>query len=247
MAKDRILNPRIAPRTRTQGPAALRSPGWFAKRPAVGLGMFVLGSLVFGALAYNVTAHGPLLRWDVPVLQELHARAVRSPDPVIEFFNASFFVGKGLVIIIAGLLSAYYLYKRYWRELALSVVGMGGVASLWFFFSRFFGRLRPPFQMGTIVTDPSFPSGHAATAVLCYGLLAYIWVPRISSILGKWLVTLASLLVMAYIGFGRLFLGAHYPSDIVAGYSLGIAWAGLVFTVIERLFQGGRKQHGDAK
>jgi membrane-associated phospholipid phosphatase len=41
---------------------------------------------------------------------------------------------------------------------------------------------------------------------------------------------------MAFIGFSRLYLGGHYLTDIIAGYALGLAWAGLVFTLIESLF-----------
>jgi undecaprenyl-diphosphatase len=43
---------------------------------------------------------------------------------------------------------------------------------------------------------------------------------------------------MLYIGFSRLFLGGHYLTDLIAGYSLGLAWAGLVYTLIERIFLG---------
>jgi membrane-associated phospholipid phosphatase len=46
---------------------------------------------------------------------------------------------------------------------------------------------------------------------------------------------IASILTMLYIGFSRLFLGGHYLTDLLAGYSLGLAWAGLVYTLIERI------------
>ena len=47
---------------------------------------------------------------------------------------------------------------------------------------------------------------------------------------------IAAAVTMAYIGFSRIFLGGHYLTDIIAGYGLGLAWAALVFTLIERLF-----------
>jgi len=85
------------------------------------------------------------------------------------------------------------------------------------------------------VTDPSFPSGHVITAVLAYGLLAYLFVPKMPSLFWKWVVVIAAILTMLYIGFSRLFLGGHYLTDLLAGYALGIAWAGLVYTLIERI------------
>jgi undecaprenyl-diphosphatase len=51
-------------------------------------------------------------------------------------------------------------------------------------------------------------------------------------------VVIASILTMLYIGFSRLFLGGHYLTDLLAGYALGIAWAGLVYTLIERISMG---------
>jgi len=45
-----------------------------------------------------------------------------------------------------------------------------------------------------------------------------------------------AVLVMAFVGYGRLFLGGHYLSDLVAGYAIGIAWAGLVYTLLEKYF-----------
>jgi undecaprenyl-diphosphatase len=74
------------------------------------------------------------------------------------------------------------------------------------------------------------------TAVLAYGLLAYLFVPKMPSLFWKWVVVLAAIFTMLYIGFSRLFLGGHYLTDLVAGYALGIAWAGLVYTIIEIFF-----------
>jgi undecaprenyl-diphosphatase len=46
-------------------------------------------------------------------------------------------------------------------------------------------------------------------------------------------VIVAALLIILFIGFSRVFVGDHYPTDILAGYALGIAWAGLVYTTVE--------------
>lgn len=214
----------------------LRSPGWLAQWPVIGIVMFLVGSLAFGALAYNVQTHGPLLKWDVPLTKELHAEAVQEPARIIELLIFGFFVGKELVQVITIILALYFLHKRFWRELAMLVIGLGGGAIIWYLLTNFFNRPRPDAQIGIVVTDPSFPSGHVITAVLAYGLLAYLFVPKMPSLFWKWVIVIASLLTMLFIGFSRLFLGGHYLTDLIAGYSLGIAWAGLVYTLIERIF-----------
>jgi undecaprenyl-diphosphatase len=116
------------------------------------------------------------------------------------------------------------------------LIGAGGGAIIWYFLIGVFDRVRPANQIGIAVTDPSFPSGHALSAVLCYGFLAYLFLPKMPSLFWKSIVGIAALLTMAFIGFSRVYLGGHYLTDVIAGYTLGLAWAGLVFTLIEILF-----------
>ena len=228
----------------TKPSSDLRVPGLLAKWPVIGVIMILFGSLMFGALAYNVWTKGPLLQWDVPLSRELHNEAVQEPPRIIELLTFGFFVGKELVQVIAIILGLYFLHKRFWPELAMLLVGLGGGAILWYFLIGIFNRPRPAAQMGIVVTDPSFPSGHVITAVLAYGLLAYLFVPKMPSLFWKWVVGIAALLTMLYIGFSRLFLGGHYLTDLVAGYALGIAWAGLVYTLIERISMGRKTTRG---
>jgi membrane-associated phospholipid phosphatase len=215
----------------------LRSPGLFAKWPMVGIMMLLLGSLLFGALAYNVTANGPFLQWDMAVARAFHASFKNVPSSLVEYLIFAFFAGKELVIAIATILSIYFLYKQYWRELAMVVVGLGGGWLLWYSFSRYFDRPRPEAALNVLpLTDPSFPSGLALSAVLCYGLLAYLLVPRLSSRTLKWFFVITLTLIILFIGFSTLLLGNHYPTDVIAGYALGLAWAGLVYTLMESFF-----------
>ena len=234
MAKSRSITSHIQP-NQSDG-KSLRSPGWLAKWPLIGILMFVVGSLIFGALAYNVDTNGPLLQWDQPLTKTLHTEAENTPARINEYFIFGFFVGKELIQVIAAILILYFLHKRYWRELAMVLIGFGGGGLIWYSLSRYFDRVRPSAQIGIVVHDPSFPSGHTLTSVVCYGLLAYMLVPIMPSRFWKWFVVVMSVLIMAFVGFGRLFLGGHYLTDIVAGYALGIAWAGLVYTLLERYF-----------
>src|SRR5690349_10663317 len=213
----------------------LRSPGWFAKWPIIGVAMFLIGGLIFGALAYSLETKGPLLQWDAPLYRAFHSDAVKESPRIIQELIFGFFAGRELIEIIAAILILYFLHKRFWRELWMTLLGIGGGAALWYFLSRFFERPRPPDQLGIAVPDPSFPSGHVLTALLAYGLLAYFFIPKMPSLFWKWVVGIAALLTVLFIGFSRLFLGGHYLTDVLAGYALGIAWAGLIFTLIETI------------
>jgi undecaprenyl-diphosphatase len=219
---------------------SLRSPGFFAKWPLIGVTLFLLGSLIFGTLAYNVKTNRSLNQWDTTTAQTLQADVKNIPSSLVEYIIFGFFVGKEIAIAIGLILSIYFLYKRFWRELAMVWIGLGGGGLIWYFLSRYFERPRPAVQIDVIsLTDPSFPSGAALTAVLCYGLLAYLLVPKMPSRLSKWFVGMLLTLVIVFIGVSRLLLGGQYVTDMIAGYALGLAWAGLIYTLMESLFSEG--------
>jgi undecaprenyl-diphosphatase len=217
-------------------PGLLHAPGLLAERPLIGVVLFIIGALVFSTLAFNVETKGPLLQWDVPLARTMHSIATNSPSYINELMLFGFFVGKELVQVIAIVLILYFIHKRLWREIAMIVIGLGGGAVIWYFLIHIFERARPEGQIGLIVTDPSFPSGHTITAVLGYGLLAYMLVPKMPNKFWKWFVIIASVLVMLFIGFSRLFSSGHYLTDLVAGYALGLAWGAMVYTTLEKLF-----------
>jgi undecaprenyl-diphosphatase len=120
--------------------------------------------------------------------------------------------------------------------------GLGGGA-LYFSLSALFARPRPPSQIWTIVNEPGFPSGHTISVIVCYGLLAYLLVPKIRSAFWKGVVVVAALLIIGLVGFSRVFTAGHYLTDVLAGYALGIAWSGLVFTWVETYIPKIRSQY----
>ena len=215
----------------------LPAPHLLARWPIIGWVMFIFGGLLFGALTYNLYAHGPLLQWDRALANTLPAIGLKSPVFVKYLMIAGFYLGKDVLNGVDVLLGLYFLYKRYWRELTLVTVGWGGAALIFHFLSTFIGRMRPPTQIWIIVNIPGFPSGHAVFTTVCYGLIAYLLVPKMPSLFWKFIVVAAALLIIGFVGFSRIFTGGHYLTDILAGYAVGIAWFGLAFTLIEMYFQ----------
>ena len=218
----------------------LRSPGFLAKRPLIGLTLFLLGIFVFSLVAFSVRPNGPLLPWDTATSKALRADALNVPGSLIEYLLFGFFLGKEMVIMLGLILSIYFLYKRFWRELGMILIGLGGGGVIWYFLTRYFDRPRPAAPLGALsLGDPSFPSGLALAAILCYGLLAYLLIPKMPSRFWKWFVGLMLVLVVVFVGFSGILLGAHYVTDVIAGYALGLAWAGLTYTLLERSLSGG--------
>lgn len=234
---DRIFAAQKFDRKPSPTTTGLRSPGWLAKWPIIGLALFLIGSLTFGALAYNVRTHGPLLQEDQSVYKQLYGDAAKQPPRTLELLTFGFFVGKELIQVLVVILSVYFIYRRYWPELAMLLIGTMGAAMIWTYIIHIFNRPRPPAQLGIVVGEfPSFPSGHTVSALIFYGFLAYLLIPKMPSLFWKWVVGIVAVLTMAYVGFSRVAEGGHYLTDVLGGYALGLAWAALVFTIIESLF-----------
>jgi undecaprenyl-diphosphatase len=85
------------------------------------------------------------------------------------------------------------------------------------------------------------------SALICYGLLAYLLVPKMPSRFWKWIVVLSALALMLFVGISRVFEGSHYLSDVIGGYALGLAWASLVYTLLENLLRNGSRNVKDVK
>src|SRR5262249_13382025 len=95
-------------------------------------------------------------------------------------------------------------------------------------------RQRPEYA-GSLTSAPgySFPSGHSMASLIGYGMLAYLLVIGVPVRWLRWLlVSLLSMLVLL-IGFSRMFLGAHWFSDVVGGYCAGTVWLTCCIMAIE--------------
>ena len=228
---------------RKNASTGLRHPGLLAKWPIIGLLMFIFGSLMFGGLTYNLLAHGPLFEWDRVLANALPAIGLKSPAFVRGIMDAGFYVGKQVIVVLGVLFGLYFIYKRYWQELAMMTIGLAGSGLLFSTLTTFFARQRPPTQIWIIVNLPGYPSGHAISVVVFYGLLAYLLAPKMPSAFWKVVVVAAALLIIGFVGFSRIFTGGHYLTDVLAGYAVGIAWSGAVFTLIEIYFQKRRSQN----
>ncbi len=95
------------------------------------------------------------------------------------------------------------------------------------------GRLRP------VVEQPvaqgggnSFPSGHSLNSLICYTALLLVFLPALRP---RWrrLAVIGVGVIVALVGFSRLALGVHFLSDVIGGWSLGVAWLGLCATAFE--------------
>jgi undecaprenyl-diphosphatase len=114
---------------------------------------------------------------------------------------------------------------------------------LWFqITSNLIGRARPEYKdpYETLI-NAGYPSGHMATNLIMGMIILYLLLPVIRRPLHKALLIIGVVMVVGLIGYSRLFLGLHYPTDMAAGILLGLAWGLFVLTITEWWFY--RKGH----
>ena len=134
-------------------------------------------------------------------------------------------LGYYYVVVPLLAMAVFVFYRRGWRLSAvLLVVSTGGSVVLTTVLKGVFQRTRPElFDAGYQASFYSFPSGHATVAVGFYGMLTVILAYRMRGA-ARWAVAACGLLVVLLIGFSRLYLGVHYPTDVLAGYLSALLW-----------------------
>ena len=148
---------------------------------------------------------------------------------VTYFASATF-----LQIAYGALVLLYVLLKNWKRALEIAAIGVGGFV-VNYFMKLSFHRLRPPNPLIDKLENFSFPSGHATSAFIFYGLLTYlVWKTKIRKVY-KFIIGTILILFSLLIGFSRIYLRVHYPSDVLAGICIGFAWLIITVWVFENL------------
>ena len=161
--------------------------------------------------------------------------SIRTPFFVQVFKVVTFFGNVTTLIGIAGIIALYvFLYNP---QLRAYVYGLGtslfGAAASSTVLKEIVQRARPSGAIPAIVdTSSSFPSWHATGAVAVYGFITF-FLCRLFPRYTKSIVFVSVLLILS-IGFSRLYLGVHFPSDVIAGYLVGGVWLLLGIAVTKR-------------
>jgi undecaprenyl-diphosphatase len=201
----------------------------------------VVGCVVLLALlgAGVKTDFEPQLRLDADVSEALYAgdRRAGTLDVLLEVLTAPgswWFRALVFFPVLVLLLRRRLGWTAAW--MAAAVVLVGPVTSL---LKEFFGRVRPEFDEGGARLDSlSFPSGHASgIATLVTVALILAW-PLLARHARRWALVAGVVLVLL-VGLTRMWLGVHYLSDVVGGWSLGVAWS-LLTALLFGAFAEGR-------
>jgi undecaprenyl-diphosphatase len=204
-----------------------------------GAAVSVAATWMFVKLA-NVVRDGATQEFDEAVLRWMAAHQV--PWVQHAMFEITL-LGTGLVLMTMVAVAATFLWltEHRFSALLLLIATWGGVAINSLLKSTF-DRPRPQvFEWGAQVLTSSFPSGHAMTATITYGTVAYLAARLQRRRLSRWITMGIAGLMIVLICTSRLYLGVHYPSDVVAGALMGLAWTAFCMATLEGVQLFGRR------
>ena len=193
----------------------------------------IAGTYGFAELAGHVRS-GSTQMFDDAILRWLGAH--RTPWLTATMLEITA-LGTGTVVMMTVLVAGMFLWLTQHRHSAalLGVATAGGLV-LNNLLKMGFDRPRPVIiDWGVTAISSSFPSGHAMNAVIVYGTVAYL-AARLQTRHRMRVLTLsvAALIILLVCG-SRLYLGVHYPSDVLAGLTIGLAWAAFCMATLEAL------------
>lgn len=196
------------------------------RRLVVTLLVFATATGVFFTIAKNVV-NGSVQDYDEQYLLAINERSSPTLDMLFTFVTD---IGGVLAVSLMTIgLLAYFLTNKLYYKALLVASGVGGAALLNVIAKASFARERPDLW-GQLISEStfSFPSGHAmGSSALAFTVIALLWKTR-------WRIPalVLGVIYILMIGFSRLYLGVHYPTDVLAGWTLSLAWVATVATII---------------
>jgi len=204
------------------------------------LGLFMFAIYIFSDITYNIIWKEEV-KTDLAVFNFLSAYIIN--PPLTEFMKRFTYLASAPFLQVGYIaLILLYLFKKNYRRVIeiFAIAASGTLLNLAMKLS--FHRLRPPDPLVEPLKSFSYPSGHANSAFIFYGLLIFlIWKSNFPHPYKTVCCTLLLLLAIA-IGFSRIYLRVHYFSDVIAGFAIGFAWLLLLIWIMEKLKKRASKE-----
>jgi membrane-associated phospholipid phosphatase len=230
------MNTLIRPPSRSRQFVAARfsAEGAAGLHLTFGVMILVAAAWLFGAIAGQVAGNGPVTLVDVQLANWFHAHATPAITNAMLFITTWNSVAG--VLLMSAILGCV-LWRRGQRAWLLALVAtVPGGDAVNVLMKLSFARARPSFLDPIVTLDTfSFPSGHAASAALFYGFLACLLMRHAAGFGQRAAIAVAAALMVALVGFSRIYLGAHYLTDVVAGAAEGLAWLAICITATSTL------------
>jgi undecaprenyl-diphosphatase len=197
--------------------------------------------LVFLAWLTDEVLEGGTRAFDEAIRGAVHQ--IASPTLTTVMRGISFLGSTRFLFAATSAIVIWFVVRRWKREAILLAVTMVGASLLNITLKLAFKRVRPePFFNLTAPKSFSFPSGHSLASFCFFGALAVILNARVRSRRLRLVIAITAGVLVFLIGLSRIYLGVHYPTDVIAGFCSALIWIGAVKFVEETLVRRKRRR-----
>ncbi|MDQ6809696.1 MAG: phosphatase PAP2 family protein [Verrucomicrobiota bacterium] len=214
--------------------ARLSPEGYLGLHLTIGVLMILAAGWWFGDIAEDMSRNAGTRIFDEDVAMSFHQQATPLTTQAARI--GSFFGSVGFIGGASCCTALVLLWRKSFYPLLAFALAMGGGSALNILLKHFFHRQRPVLENPFVtLTSYGFPSGHTMGSTLFYGMLALIAAQSIRRWPKRALPFCIAGLIVATIGFTRIYLGAHYLTDVLGAVAAGLAWLTLCWTGVETL------------
>ena len=195
-------------------------------------GSFAL--LLFVILGYVVKFHPNYLK-DFDSLIQITLRGDLPHTLTFFFSSVTSLINTPVIMTWVAVLAVFFLYKKWWSEAILLIGNLVLTGLLVAFLKNIYQHSRPAIQHLVEEGGFSFPSGHALASTLIFGTLLIIVSQRIKSVQTKRILQSLMIVMIFIIMTSRVYLGVHYPTDVLGSFLLGLGILHVEFPYYDKL------------
>jgi undecaprenyl-diphosphatase len=194
-----------------------------------GVVVLAASTAAFAALAEDVMTSDPIVAFDLAVAMWLHVHlSLRTAAILTAVTDLHGPIG---IAVLTALVAAVLAWKRWWYWLLALLLAVPGGMAVNVVLKHVFHRVRPQFDDPLLsLASYSFPSGHVAGTTLLYGFLVALTITRMHGARARVSLVAAALVMVVLVALSRMYLGAHYFSDVVGAFAESLAWLAIALT-----------------
>ena len=214
--------------------ARLSAEGFLGLHLTVGLLVILAAGWWFADIAEDMSREAATRLLDENTTAWFHAHATPALTRIARVIT--FFGSVGFVATASCSIAIFLMLRKSWYQLLTLTLAAGGGSLLNILLKHFFHRQRPVLE-NPLVTLASFgfPSGHTMGATLLYGSIAVFVAQSARSWRRRGSAVCVASLFVALVGLSRIYLGAHYLTDVLGAIAVGLAWLAFSWTGAETL------------
>ncbi|MEY2488173.1 MAG: hypothetical protein QOC70_115 [Verrucomicrobiota bacterium] len=214
--------------------ARLSPEGYLGLHLTVGLLVILAAGWWFGDIAEDMSRNAATRLLDERVAFWFHEHATPALTHIARL--VTFFGSVGFVAGASSCVAIVLVVRKSWYQLLALVLAVGAGSLLNILLKHSFHRQRPMLENPLVtLTSFGFPSGHTMGSTLFYGLLAVFAAHSVRTWRLRALTFCSAAVVIALIGLSRVYLGAHYLTDVLGAIAVGLAWLAFCWTGVETL------------